>query len=156
MTNVEIRIAEASDLDGINAVNREIREDPDSFHPPTDFDVDSIVKVEDRIFFVAPREGEIIGYLRLHASKSLTQIGDGEFEIYVKPTWQRKGIGKQLLVKAEQYAIQSTKLSRLTLKVLAKNKRAISLYERRGFKVVAKIRSVKEGVGFEMAKDIER
>ena len=99
----------------------------------------------------------MVGYLRLHTSRSLQDIGcDAELEIFVRPRNRGQGIGKSLLRKAEKHAADETKVSRLTLIVLNDNIRARLLYEKCGFRFEDTVRSPRSGDGVRMAKDIKR
>ena len=149
--NVVIRIAEVSDLDGINEVDREIREEPGTLHKPPVLLLGDIEQRDNQVVFVAIRDTVIVGYLRLYSSESFQRAGDVDLVVFVRPPYREEGIGKELLRMAENYAVTCTKLSRLTLGVKKENRRARKLYAGVGFNSVSK-----DSFGEKMVKDIKR
>jgi len=78
--------------------------------------------------------GEIVGGAGLHpAGASLRRRHVMELGMQVQPTWQRQGVGTQLLQALCDYADNWLGLLRLELVVYADNDRAQSLYKRFGF-----------------------
>ena len=69
--------------------------------------------------FVYDVSGQAVAFMLL--------IDDVISDLYVAPSWQRKGIGRQLLRHAQQLR------SLLSLEVFLQNHGAISLYEQLGF-----------------------
>jgi len=83
--------------------------------------------------------GAPIGYLVLAPPTLPVQDpSDGDLEvkkIYLLNQFHGKGIGKQLMLEAEQYA-RDAGATRLLLGVYSRNDRAVAFYERFGFRHV--------------------
>ncbi|HSB94477.1 MAG TPA: GNAT family N-acetyltransferase [Flavitalea sp.] len=82
--------------------------------------------------FLAVQNGDIVG------SAALIPTTEGEFELAkmcVRPEWQGRGVSKLLLNKCIEQA-QQVHARRIILYSNSKLQRAISLYERSGFKHV--------------------
>jgi ribosomal protein S18 acetylase RimI-like enzyme len=74
-------------------------------------------------WWVARWEGQIVGYMLVH--------GEDLDHLYVRPGWQRRGIGRALLAKAKALSPQ-----RLVLWTFQRNAAARAFYEAHGFRVV--------------------
>ena len=57
------------------------------------------------------------------------------FHIYVDKEYRRNGIGKKLILKAEEQG-KKTKAKALTLNIVSGNSEAVALYEKMGFKLI--------------------
>ena len=57
------------------------------------------------------------------------------FHIYVDKEYRRNGIGKKLILKAEEQG-KKTKPKALTLNIVSGNSEAVALYEKMGFKLI--------------------
>ena len=57
------------------------------------------------------------------------------FHIYVDKEYRRKGIGKKLILKAEEQG-KKTNAKTLTLNIVSGNAEAVLLYEKMGFKLI--------------------
>jgi len=87
-------------------------------------------------FFVAEVNGSVVGFVASDANWfSFTEVKKvGEIhELFVHPSWRRKGIGTTLLLKAINY-IKSRGRSTVELWVGNNNFGAISFYRKFGFK----------------------
>lgn len=81
-----------------------------------------------RAYFVARSDGEVIGYAGL-----MLAVGEGHVTtIGVSEDWQRKGIGRALLMKLARSAIERG-AEDLTLEVRVSNTGAQALYQQFGF-----------------------
>ncbi|MGC9962842.1 MAG: ribosomal protein S18-alanine N-acetyltransferase [Acidimicrobiales bacterium] len=81
-----------------------------------------------RTYIVARADGEVIGYAGL-----MVAVGEGHVTtIGVSPHWQRRGIGRMLLMKLAQTAIERG-AEALTLEVRVTNTGAQALYHEFGF-----------------------
>lgn len=90
-------------------------------------------------FFFAVADGENVGYLKLNFGGAQTDIQDPEAleiqRIYVHPQHQNAKIGEAMLQKAIAIA-RNHKLKYIWLCVWESNPRAITFYERNGFRKV--------------------
>jgi len=91
--------------------------------------------------------GQITGcvYLEQRAAKLYV----GMFSVW--PTLQNKGIGRDLLVAAENYAKQLN-CDTLTMTVISSRHELISWYERRGYKATGEMQPFHEGTRFGVPK----
>lgn len=78
-------------------------------------------------------EGEIVGSAMAWEANSATKTGEIE-DIFVMPEWRKKGIARQLLVKAIRH-LQEAGLENAYLLVLTDNDSALNLYKSVGFEV---------------------
>lgn len=83
------------------------------------------------LFYVAEKDGEIVGYIILH----LYEKGVHIINIAVKKNQRRKGIGSKLIKKAEEIAIERN-IPLLVLEVRVSNTPAIQLYKKLNFETV--------------------
>ncbi len=94
------------------------------------------LKAPDVYFYFAKEGEEVIGYLKLNAGASQTELKDKkalEIErIYVLNQWQGKKVGKLLYDKAIEVA-NELNAEYVWLGVWEENTRAIGFYERQGF-----------------------
>ena len=153
MTKIDIAIAIAQDLEGINQVILAHCLNPASrYEPPYPLVLEDIVQNEKRITLVARNNEKIIGYLSLHSDKSFQDdSNNADFEMVVHPDHQKQGNGKNLLEFAILYAEKKTKLNRLIAKVLKDNDASKRLCKNFGFRVLEE-----ENKGYLMALDIDR
>ncbi|MFB9324619.1 GNAT family N-acetyltransferase [Paenibacillus aurantiacus] len=86
-------------------------------------------------YFICANE-EIAGYLKVNTGDAQTErMGDDALEverIYVLTTFHKQGLGKRLVQKAIDLALERNK-ARIWLGVWEKNERAIAFYEKMGF-----------------------
>lgn len=151
MTGFSIRIAQPADAPGyIRLIKGILREQPpvDTPYAASEFDP-APAAMADRIaayllsgnslFLVAVSDaGAVIGSLTcaggaLKADQHTTDLG-----VYVEKAWRGRGVGAALMAEAVRWAVQSRRVRRVELEVMATNERAIRLYEGFGF--------VREGV----------
>lgn len=88
-----------------------------------------------QFFFVYFNE-DVAGYLKVNTDDAQTEaIGNDSLEverIYVKKTFQKHGLGKLLLDKAVEIALEKQKKS-IWLGVWEANENAIAFYQKKGF-----------------------
>ena len=89
----------------------------------------------DRIFVAENESHAFLGYLWVgEGSNMMTGLKHGYvYDIFVKKEFRKKGIGRILLEKAEDYCREKG-YSRILLMVSADNANAIGLYNKIGFK----------------------
>jgi ribosomal protein S18 acetylase RimI-like enzyme len=105
------------------------------------FTLDQFAKELDEpasMFFVAEKDGEIIGYTKVNQVPAQTDVHDPESleiaRLYVLEEHLGSGLGKRLLDTAIEFAKQNQK-SYLWLGVWEKNARAIRFYEKNGLRI---------------------
>lgn len=82
------------------------------------------------MLLVCKLDTQLLGCVHLCQSGDHVQIG----MLSVMPTHQGQGLGKQLLVKAEQMAQQTWHVHRMVLSVIVARQELIAFYERRGYR----------------------
>jgi ribosomal protein S18 acetylase RimI-like enzyme len=91
------------------------------------------------VCFVAEVNGNIVGYVagKIQKAELWTTARRAELEnIFVKPTWRGKGVGRLLVEKMADWA-RKKEVNFLFLSVYAQNSKARSFYEKVGFGTVA-------------------
>jgi diamine N-acetyltransferase len=87
-------------------------------------------------FFFVYFNNEIAGYLKVNTNDAQSeQMGDESLEIeriYIKNKFQKDGLGKYLITKAFEIAIERDK-KKIWLGVWEKNENAIGFYKKMGF-----------------------
>ncbi|MGG1247742.1 GNAT family N-acetyltransferase [Bacillus spizizenii] len=87
-------------------------------------------------FFFVYFHHEVAGYLKVNIDDAQSEeLGDDSLEIeriYIKSNFQRHGLGKQLLYKAIEIALECNK-KKIWLGVWEKNEKAIAFYKKMGF-----------------------
>ena len=87
-------------------------------------------------FFFVYFNDDVAGYLKVNTDDAQTEaIGNDSLEverIYVKKTFQKHGLGKLLLNKAFEIALEKQKKS-IWLGVWEANENAIAFYQKKGF-----------------------
>jgi L-phenylalanine/L-methionine N-acetyltransferase len=87
------------------------------------------------IMLIAQAAGALVGELSLRAISSRRAVAHvGTLGMSVKAAWRRKGVGKELLTAALEFA-PTAAIRRIELYVYARNTPAIELYQRFGFEV---------------------
>ncbi len=85
------------------------------------------------IMLVAQAEGTLVGELSLKAISSRRAVAHvATLGMSVKQGWRRKGVGRELLTAALEWA-PTASIKRIELYVYARNVAAIGLYEALGF-----------------------
>ncbi|WP_075617917.1 GNAT family N-acetyltransferase [Paenisporosarcina indica] len=87
-------------------------------------------------FFFVYINHEVAGYLKVNTDNAQSEaMGDESLEIeriYVKKKFQKHGLGKHLLNKAMEIAMEQKKM-KIWLGVWEKNENAIAFYQKKGF-----------------------
>ncbi len=104
------------------------------FDPTTD-DLYSLFQKEGSVYWIAEEDGKIIGGCGIYPTENLPD-GCGELvKFYLDASYRGKGIGKQLMDKSVESA-RNMGYMQLYLESLPELGRAISLYERAGFRFI--------------------
>ncbi|MGI8386524.1 GNAT family N-acetyltransferase [Robertmurraya sp. P23] len=87
-------------------------------------------------FFFVHFNNEVAGYLKVNTNEAQSEdMGDESLEIeriYIKNSFQKHGLGKYLLNKAVEFAMERNK-KKIWLGVWEKNENAIAFYKKMGF-----------------------
>ena len=104
---------------------------PKSKYPFFFDDWKKIYRMNDTQTLIVKKENWIIGQLSLNLEiKNEVHM----FHLIIDPKFQRKGLAKELINEAEKVALNIKKRT-IALNVLKSNHRAISLYEKLGYKL---------------------
>jgi putative acetyltransferase len=104
------------------------------FDPTTD-DLYALFQKPRSIYWIAEADGKIIGGCGIYPTENLPE-GCGELvKFYLDATYRGKGIGRQLMDKSIESA-RGMGFSQLYLESLPELSRAITLYERSGFRII--------------------
>lgn len=98
------------------------------------------------IMLIAQAEGQLVGELSLKAISSRRAVSHvATLGMSVKQAWRRKGVGRELLTAALEWA-PTAGIKRIELYVYARNTAAIRLYEQFGFEHEGRRRAfIREG-----------
>lgn len=95
--------------------------------------LESFSESEHAIMLIAQAEGQLVGELSLRTISTRRAVRHvATLGMSVKAAWRRKGVGKELLSAALEWA-PTAGIRRVELYVYARNTPAIALYERFGF-----------------------
>ncbi|MCG3419823.1 GNAT family N-acetyltransferase [Oceanobacillus jordanicus] len=87
-------------------------------------------------FFFVYYNNEVVGYLKINTNDAQSEVmGDTSLEIeriYIKNKYQKHGLGKYLINKSIEIAIERSK-KEIWLGVWEKNENAIAFYKKMGF-----------------------
>jgi GNAT superfamily N-acetyltransferase len=89
----------------------------------------NIIKTPHSVQLLCLQNGVIVGSVCLEHQHETTHVG----MFVVRPNLQGKGIGKQLLTYAEDYAKQHFNSNRLMMRVISQRHALIDFYHRRGY-----------------------
>jgi len=89
-----------------------------------------VLKSKKDYLILAKENKKIMGFIQMSIEKNKAEID----YLYVSKENRKKGIAKELIKKSTKLA-KSKKANNLFLKVNAKNKNALALYERLNFKI---------------------
>jgi putative acetyltransferase len=104
------------------------------FDPTTD-DLYTLFQKPGSIYWIAEDDGKIIGGCGIFSTENLPE-GCGELvKLYLDPSYRNKGIGRQLMEISMESARQLG-YKQLYLESLPELGRAISLYEKEGFRFI--------------------
>lgn len=96
--------------------------------------INDVLSRSNQIIFVADHENHLIGYLGAYGGTFRRNRHSAYIVIGILQAYTGQGIGKQLFKTLEEWATNQY-IHRLELTVMAHNKRAISLYQKMGFKI---------------------
>lgn len=91
----------------------------------------NLLNKPDSVLLLGLRDGQILASVHLEKTADHVHIG----MLAVNPAWQDKGIGKQLLAYAEQYAMAHFQARKLAMIVIALRTDVIAFYQRHGYRL---------------------
>ncbi len=141
-----VREAVAADAEALLAHVRRILEEPgvcvtrspDEFTTTVEEERELIARyaaADNSLFLVAEAcaSGELIGLLTLNGRTRRSLRHEVELVVNVAKPWRGRGVGAALITPAVEWAKRGGVITRIELKVFARNATAIRLYERLGF-----------------------
>lgn len=142
---ITVREATAADASTLVAHLKELAAEPGICLPLTPDEVATVEqerailedfsRSERAIMLIAQAEGQLVGELSLRAISSRRAVSHvATLGMSVKRDWRRKGVGRELLTAALEWA-PTAGIKRIELYVYARNAPAIALYESHGFAV---------------------
>ncbi|RWX46879.1 Acetyltransferase (GNAT) family protein [Candidatus Electrothrix aarhusensis] len=133
----DIQIAQQVDLEGINNIRKEVRDDKKDPHTIKDFMLDDILEKDYQTTIISKDQNCITGFLNIHKYHWNDKKTVGIIELFVKGTHRGKGLGQELIKYIIQYCRNTNKYNEITLSVLNDNN-AIDLYTKCGFIITKK------------------
>jgi N-acetylglutamate synthase-like GNAT family acetyltransferase len=109
--------------------------------------VETLILAKDEVILKAINDGNLVGCVHLQQSGALIYLG----LLSVEPTGQAKGIGKQLLKAAEEYA-DKLQCTSIVITVISARQELIEWYQRRGFTPTGEIKPFRAGDKFGIQK----
>lgn len=139
-----IREARPDDAEQLIAHTRRVAAEPDRniLMEPDEFPytleqerefLQACAESDDRAFFVAEADGQLIGVLNVHCGKRRAVRHEATFGISVCQEWRGRGVGTALMSALLAWARNTVWVRRVQLQVFARNTVAIRLYEKFGF-----------------------
>jgi len=137
MDEFEILPASGADFHEINALIEEHDAVPPVYFRPAFFSESSDVEQNERnIIFIAKDSCRIVGFITLHCDESFIKTDNtAQFEIVIHPGYRKRGLGKNLLDRAIEYASNKTILNQLVARIAANNDASKRLCEKCGFQL---------------------
>lgn len=115
----------------------------------TDADeVSRLIAADDGIILLCLEYEEIIGTVHLQHGKHVAYMG----MLVIKPGLQSQGLGKKLMLAAENTAIKMWDVSKMLMYVVTLRHELIAFYERRGYSRTGKFKEFPQDVRFGIPK----
>jgi RimJ/RimL family protein N-acetyltransferase len=95
--------------------------------------IQSYLNHPDKVIIVPKIEGKIVGMMDFSVGRRRRSSHQGELGMSVHPRYQGLGVGRMMLNALIDWARENPRIETLRLKVHAKNKKAIALYQSVGF-----------------------
>ena len=141
-----IREAEPGDAEQLIAYVERLAEETDSDIPlaPGEFNLTveeereilaGYAASENSLFLVAEVGSQIVGALTCRGATRQATRHSATLGISIRKGWRGEGIGTALMAHAIEWAGNTGSVTRIELKVIARNKVAIHLYEKFGFQI---------------------
>lgn len=143
MENIFIRKIHKEDNDELKAIIREVFEEHDApregtvFSDPTTNDLFGLFNKDRSVLWVAEESGVIAGCCGVYPTNGLDEDCAELVKFYLRSNARGKGIGRDLMLKSIQSA-KNLGFKRLYLESLPEFSKAVSIYEKLGFKKLEK------------------
>lgn len=145
-SHMQIRTAEASDVDAIRELAREstaasyghalsesvIEEAVESWYGADD--ITEEMTDDDAVYLVADDDGEIVGYVQSYYVERRDPVGEIDW-LHVAPDERGRGVGRDLLTRCER-ELRGRGVERIEGRVLAANETGAEFYAEEGFSTV--------------------
>lgn len=92
-------------------------------------EMQELVAADNSALLLCLQENELLGSVHLRRHGDSVHIG----MFVVQPVWQNRGVGKQLLKFAEDWAVQQWQVKRFEMGVISLRSELIAYYARRGY-----------------------
>jgi len=93
-------------------------------------EIEQLIATDDSMFLLCRSEAQLIGSVHLQKQPDQVDLG----MLAVSPPLQGRGIGRQLLLAAEQAAQRAWAVNRLVMSVIESRSELIAFYERNGYR----------------------
>jgi ribosomal protein S18 acetylase RimI-like enzyme len=93
-------------------------------------EIEQLIATDDSMFLLCKAEAQLIGSVHLQKQPDQVDLG----MLAVSPPLQGRGIGRQLLLAAEQAVQQDWAANRLVMSVIESRSELIAFYERNGYR----------------------
>ena len=98
-------------------------------------DVNYLIKNQNSHLLTAKNHDDLIACICIEEKENKAYIGS----FAVSPAQQNRGVGKQVLERAENYAGKKFGITEFVMVVISQRKELVAFYERRGYKRTGKI-----------------
>ncbi len=92
-------------------------------------EIEDIISDKSQVFILCLHDDAIIGTVVVKNKSDCAYVG----MVSIRPDLQRSGLGKQLLIAAEELAINQWNLPKIEMTVIKQRPELINWYERRGY-----------------------
>ena len=143
MENYLIRKIRKGDNDELKSIIKQVFEEHDApregtvYSDPTTNDLYELFRADRSVLWVAEESGEILGCCGIYHTNGLDEDCAELVKFYLHSKARGKGIGKSLMLQSIQSAIDMG-FKKLYLESLPEFSKAVSMYEKLGFKKLDK------------------
>ena len=117
----------------VRAEGRWLITTPGAISEPSEaFWISELIRGSEHLALLAESDGEIVGNVLVSVDRGQATEHIGVLSICIAAAWRDVGIGTELVRGAQDWACEHG-LRKISLGVFPDNKRAIAVYERRGF-----------------------
>jgi len=103
--------------------------------------IKEIINTDNNVILTAIMNNKIIGCVHLEKTGNFCMLG----LLSVSVNHQTFGVGKKIIIKSEEYAIQKFEVNEMRMKVIGRRKELIDYYIRRGYSITGEKEDFKPG-----------